>query len=92
VTADASSKKGVSGIKDNVQISVRCSDSHVLEEDLNILFHKNGQPVDPRNVKLKEIVLNLAIAKRIVEAHGGLFWIGPKEGKSIQYNFSVPTS
>ncbi|MEK6566392.1 MAG: response regulator [Bacteroidota bacterium] len=92
VAANASNKEGVNGIKNHVQISVRCSDSRVLEEDLNILFHKNGQPVDPRNVKLKEIVLNLAIAKRIVEAHGGLFWIGPKEGKSIQYNFSVPTS
>ncbi len=92
VTVSASNKKGEGAIKDHVQVSVGCSDSHVLEEDLNILFHKNGQPVDAKNVKLREIVLNLAIAKRIVEAHGGLFWIGPKEGKSIQYNFSVPTS
>jgi len=92
VTANASNKKVVNGIEDYVQISVRCGDSRVLEEDLNILFHKNGRPADARNVKLWEIVLNLAIAKRIVEAHGGLFWIGPKEGKSIQYNFSIPTS
>lgn len=88
----ASNKAGDNQVKDQVQVSVRSNNSKVQEEDLNILFHKNGKPVDPKNVKLQETVLNLAIAKRIVEAHGGLFWIGPKEEKSIQYNFSIPAA
>ncbi|MBI4427554.1 MAG: response regulator [Ignavibacteriales bacterium] len=92
IKVTAANKAGDNQIKAQVQISVRTSDSRVQEEDLSILFHKNGKPVDVKNSKLQETVLNLAIAKRIVEAHGGLFWIGPKEGKSIQYNFSIPAA
>ncbi len=92
IKVSATNKAGDNQVKDQVQVSVRSSDSRVQEEDLNILFHKNGRPVDGKNAKLQETVLNLAIAKRIIEAHGGLFWIGPTEKKSIQYNFSIPAA
>jgi len=88
----ASRKAGDQQVSDQIQISVRSDKSRVKEEDLSILFHKNGKPVDPKNAGLQETVLNLAIAKRIVEAHGGLFWIGPKEGRSLQYNFTIPVA
>ncbi|MBI3004172.1 MAG: response regulator [Ignavibacteriales bacterium] len=92
IKVSAANKAGDNQVKDQVQVSVRSSNSNVQEEDLSILFHKNGKPVDGRNTKLQETVLNLAIAKRLIEAHGGLFWIGPKEKKSIQYNFSIPVA
>jgi len=92
IRVTASLKPGDKEVGEQVQVSVRSSSSKVKEEDISIIFHKNGKPVDLKNAKLQNTVLNLAIAKRIIEAHGGLFWIGPQEKQSIQYNFTIPTA
>lgn len=42
--------------------------------------------------KVKGIGIKLALAKRIVESHGGKIWVQDHPGEGIQFNFTLPQS
>jgi signal transduction histidine kinase len=35
--------------------------------------------------------MGLAIAKHVIEAHGGSIWVQSEEGKGSTFSFSLPT-
>lgn len=90
VSVSRSSKESKSKAKDSILFSAASDNSKIHDEDLDMMFHKNGQQMNTKAADLQQTVLSLALSKRIIEAHGGLFWIGPKTGKGIQYNFMIP--
>ncbi|HTP80953.1 MAG TPA: response regulator [Bacteroidota bacterium] len=90
VAVSRSSKQADRHSKEYVQVSAFSNLSRIHEEELDMLFHKNGHPSSKSVGDVMETILNLAIAKRIIEAHRGLFWVGPKSGSGIRFNLMLP--
>jgi len=90
VSVARSSKQAEQHSKEYVQVSAFSNLSRIHEEDLDMLFHKNGHASNKGVVDVMETILNLAISKRIIEAHRGLFWVGPKSGSGIRFNLMLP--
>ncbi|HEY87168.1 MAG TPA: GAF domain-containing protein [Dehalococcoidia bacterium] len=74
-------------------VEVEDSAPVVTEEEKEKIFdpYYRGEDSDRRN-RLPGIGLGLAIAKRLVELHGGEIWVESKPGKGNTFAFSLPVS
>lgn len=72
-----------------VRVSVRDTGPGIPPKDQDQLFHRFWQPSPDR--KRASAGLGLAIARGIVEAHGGEIWVESEDGQGSTFHFTVPT-
>jgi signal transduction histidine kinase len=70
-----------------VQFSVRDTGPGIPESDRHRIFEPYWQASANKH---KGIGLGLAIAKRIVEQHGGRIWVESEEGQGSTFAFTIP--
>jgi signal transduction histidine kinase len=74
----------------SVQISVSDTGPGIPREDLPRVFDRFWH--DRRTSKIRSTGLGLAIARGIVEAHGGRIWVESTPGQGSTFTFTLPTS
>jgi signal transduction histidine kinase len=80
---------GVDADGDTVVFSVRDSGPGIEPDEMEHLFEAYWQA---RSTPGKGVGLGLAIAKGIVEAHGGRIWVESEPGKGSTFRFTVPAA
>lgn len=73
-----------------VQISVADSGRGISAEALESIFEKFVQVKQPTDSTPGSVGLGLAIAKEVVEAHGGKIWVTSEIGKGSTFSFTIP--
>ncbi len=80
----------VNDLHDCVEVTVRDTGVGIPSQDLPRIFEEFYRG---KSVETKGAGLGLAIAKKIVEAHGGRIWAespDPKTGKGSKFTFTLP--
>jgi PAS domain S-box-containing protein len=73
-----------------VQVSVADSGRGIPAEALDSIFEKFVQVKQPADSTPGSVGLGLAIAKEVVEAHGGKIWVTSEVGKGSTFAFTIP--
>jgi signal transduction histidine kinase len=75
-----------------VEVSVRDTGAGIAAEDLPYVFERFYRADKSRSRATGGAGLGLAIAKQLVEAHGGRIWVESTEGEGSTFTFALPTS
>lgn len=75
-----------------VEVSVRDSGEGIREQDLPHIFERfyRGDASRPRNAGTGNAGLGLAIARGIVQAHGGNIRVESERAKGTKFSFNIP--
>ena len=73
-----------------VQVEITDTGIGILENDMPHIFQKFYRADDARSRDSGGAGLGLAIARGIVEAHGGRIWVRSQEGKGSTFAFTLP--
>ncbi|MGH7600477.1 MAG: sensor histidine kinase, partial [bacterium] len=84
VTINAGRENGV------IQVSVADSGRGIPPEALEAIFDKFVQVRQSTDSTPGSVGLGLAIAKEVVEAHGGRIWVTSEVGKGSTFVFTIP--
>ena len=82
----------VSRDKDGVLVSVSDTGEGVPAEDLSHIFERFYRVDGARSRKTGGAGLGLAIAKQMVELHGGRIWVESEVGKGSKFSFTLPVT
>ncbi len=77
---------------DGVQVEVADTGEGISPDDLPRVFEQFYRGEKSRSRATGGAGLGLAIAKGIVEAHGGRIWVESKLGRGTRFIFTLPTS
>jgi signal transduction histidine kinase len=80
----------VSADKDGVLVSVSDTGEGIPAEHLPYIFERFYKVDDARSRKTGGAGLGLAIAKQMVELHGGKIWVDSEAGKGSKFSFTLP--
>jgi signal transduction histidine kinase len=85
-------KVTIRAARDNgaVQVSVADSGRGIPTEALDTIFEKFVQVKQLADATPGSVGLGLAIAKEVVEAHGGKIWVTSEVGKGSTFAFTIP--
>lgn len=72
-----------------VQVSVRDTGVGIAPDDLELIFNKFYR-VRENEAGVNGAGLGLAVAKRIIQAHGGDIWVESQLGVGSRFTFSLP--
>jgi len=88
----AGGKVTISGERENgaIQITVADSGRGIPAEALESIFEKFVQVKEPADSTPGSVGLGLAIAKEVVEAHGGKIWVKSEVSKGSTFSFTIP--
>jgi PAS domain S-box-containing protein len=88
----AKGKVTISAERENgmVQVSVADSGRGIPSEALESIFEKFVQVKQPADATPGSVGLGLAIAREVVEAHGGEIWVKSEVGKGSTFAFTIP--
>jgi len=75
-----------------VEVSVRDTGAGIAAEDLPYVFERFYRADKSRSRATGGAGLGLAIAKQLVEAHGGRIWVESTEREGSTFTFALPTS
>jgi len=75
-----------------VEVSVRDTGSGIAAEDLPYVFERFYRADKSRSRATGGAGLGLAIARQLVEAHGGRIWVESTEGEGSTFTFALPIS
>jgi signal transduction histidine kinase len=75
-----------------VEVSVRDTGSGITAEDLPYVFERFYRADKSRSRATGGAGLGLAIARQLVEAHGGRIWVESTQGEGTTFTFALPTS
>ena len=73
----------------NVVMSVEDQGPGIPEEQQNLIFEEHYRAPGSRD-RIPGTGMGLAIARRIIEAHGGKIWVDSKLEKGSRFSFSLP--
>jgi signal transduction histidine kinase len=73
-----------------VQVEITDTGTGILEEDMPHIFQKFYRADDARSRDSGGAGLGLAIARGIVEAHGGRIWVRTQAGEGSTFAFTLP--
>jgi NtrC-family two-component system sensor histidine kinase KinB len=77
---------------DSVRISVSDSGRGIPADAIEVIFDKFVQVKQSTDATPGSVGLGLAIAKEVVEAHGGKIWVESSMGKGSTFFFTIPRS
>lgn len=83
----------ISGTRyDNNFVLLEISDNGpgIAEQDISNIFKKYFQPTLKQDSAGNWMGLSLAMAKKIVQAHGGKIWVESKPGEGSTFSFTLP--
>ncbi|MCG3156902.1 MAG: Adaptive-response sensory-kinase SasA [bacterium] len=86
VTISAERSNGV------IQVSVADTGRGIPADALETIFEKFVQVKEPSDATPGSVGLGLAIAKEVVEAHGGRIWVESEVGRGSRFNFTIPVT
>ena len=75
-----------------VEVSVRDTGAGIAAEDLPYVFERFYRADKSRTRATGGAGLGLAIARQLVEAHGGRIWVESTEREGSTFTFALPTS
>jgi signal transduction histidine kinase len=92
--SDAGGRLRIRALRRETDIEVRVEDSGrgIPGEALQTIFEKFVQVKDADEATPGSVGLGLAIAKRVVEAHGGSIWAESEPGRGSIFHFTIPVS
>lgn len=76
--------------KNHVKVTVSDTGIGIREEDLTRLFEEFYRVDNEINQVAKGTGLGLALAKKIVQAHGGDMWVTSQWGQGTTFHFTLP--
>ena len=77
-------------IGNDLQIAVKDEGVGIRPEELPLLFKPFRQAQSGRDRNREGIGLGLAIARKLVELHGGTIWVESEWGKGTTFTFQIP--
>ena len=89
---DGSVTVDVADLEGDVQVNVRDTGEGISEDDLAHVFDRfyRGDKARSRDAGRGGAGLGLAIARRLVEAHGGRIWVAQPPGGGSVFSFTIP--
>jgi signal transduction histidine kinase len=78
--------------KDDALVSVADTGEGIPAEHLPYIFERFYRIDDARSRKTGGAGLGLAIAKQMVELHGGRIWVESEVGKGSKFSFTLPVT
>ncbi|MDI3481647.1 MAG: two-component system, OmpR family, sensor histidine kinase BaeS [Tepidanaerobacteraceae bacterium] len=78
--------------KDGVLFCVKDTGCGIKQEDLPHVFDRFYRAEKSRSRATGGMGLGLAIARSLVETHGGKIWVESEEGKGAEFKFIIPTA
>ena len=90
--APVGSLPGYQGDKEDILISVADTGEGIPPQHLPHIFERFYRVDDARSRMLGGAGLGLAIAKQMVELHGGNIWVESEPGKGSRFSFTLPVS
>ena len=75
-----------------VEVSVRDTGAGIPAQDLPFVFERFHRADRSRSRATGGAGLGLAIARQLVEAHGGRIWVESDEGEGSTFRFTLPVS
>ena len=81
---------GASASEENVEIVVADQGQGIAAEEIGTLFTEFGRASSRPTAGEQSTGLGLAIARRLVEAHGGCIWVESQVGKGSTFRFTLP--
>jgi two-component system, NtrC family, sensor histidine kinase KinB len=78
------------GDRKEIRVSVADTGRGIPESELKTIFDKFVQIKSPAETTPGSVGLGLAIAKEVVEAHGGRIWVTSGMGKGSTFFFTIP--
>jgi len=79
-------------LDDSVRISVKDSGRGIPPDAVEVIFDKFVQIKQSTDATPGSVGLGLAIAKEVVEAHGGKIWVESSMGQGSTFFFTIPRS
>ena len=88
--ADGTISVEAQDLGEQVQINVVDSGQGIVQDDVDKVFDRFYRGEKSRSREFGGAGLGLAIAKGIVEAHGGRIWVDSQPGAGSRFSFSLP--
>lgn len=85
-----SGRESYPGDKEHILVSVADTGEGIPAEHLPHIFERFYRVDDARSRKAGGAGLGLAIAKQMVELHGGRMWVESEMGKGSKFSFTLP--
>jgi signal transduction histidine kinase len=79
-------------LEDEVIVHIRDTGQGLSSDDLKLVFNKFGKLSSRPTGGEPSTGLGLAIAKKVIEMHGGRIWVASEKGKGATFSFSLPVS
>jgi two-component system, NtrC family, sensor kinase len=81
---------GVRAYRENGEVAIAVSDTGpgIAPDEMRLIFREFGQTASARGHE--GTGLGLALAKRIVELHGGRIWVESEAGRGSTFTFTLP--
>ncbi len=76
--------------QDNVEVSVKDTGQGIENDDITLIFDKFRQVKSKATRGEKGSGFGLAIAKNLIELHGGKIWVESRLGKGTTFYFTLP--
>jgi NtrC-family two-component system sensor histidine kinase KinB len=79
-------------LDDSIRVSVKDSGRGIPPDAVEVIFDKFVQIKQSTDATPGSVGLGLAIAKEVVEAHGGKIWVESSVGRGSTFFFTIPKS
>ena len=79
-------------LDDSIRVSVKDSGRGIPADAVEVIFDKFVQIKQSTDAMPGSVGLGLAIAKEVVEAHGGRIWVESSVGQGSTFFFTIPRS